>query len=380
MPDLKAYFESKLEEMIALLVELCEIESPTTDKAAVDRMAWRVAEELESLGADLIWHPREVVGDIIEAHWHADAPGKPLLFVCHMDTVHPIGMLARLPIRREGDKLYGPGTYDEKGGIVAMLAALRGLQDMDVFPKRPMIALMTTDEETGSEHSRPLIEKHAREAALTLVMESCLPDGATKTQRKGIGNFSVRTYGVSAHAGGAHEAGVNAIEEMAHQILALQALTDYKVGRTVSVNLISGGTRTNVIPDSCEAIVDARALTHDAMDRLGADILSLKPVLKGARVEISGSFDRPPLERNALMVETFTRAQSIGEKYGLSLFEGISGGGSDGNFTAAVGAATLDGIGPIGDGAHSENEFIFVDGLVTSATLLAGILLEWPTA
>ncbi len=380
MAELKAYFESKLEEMVALLTEFCEIESPTTDKAAVDRMAWRVAEELESLGADLVWHPRDEVGDIIEARWHADVPGKPLLFVCHMDTVHPIGMLTRLPIRREGDKLYGPGTYDEKGGIVAMLAAMQGLREMDVFPKRPIIALMTTDEETGSEHSRALIEKRAREAVLTLVLESCLPDGATKTQRKGIGNFTVRTYGVSAHAGGAHEVGVNAIEEMAHQILALQALTDYDEGRTVSVNLISGGTRTNVIPDCCEAIVDARALTHDAMERLGADILSLKPVLKGARVEVSGSFERPPLERNALMVETFTRAQAIGEKYGLSLFEGVAGGGSDGNFTAAVGAATLDGIGPVGDGAHSDSEFIYVDGLVKSATLVAGVLLEWPLA
>lgn len=379
MSDLKATFESKLENMIALLSELCEIESPTTDKAATDKMSKRIAQELEGLGAEVILHPREAVGDIVEGRWNADKPGAPVLFLCHLDTVHPIGMLERLPIRQEGDRLYGPGTYDMKSGAVTMMAALRALQEMDAFPERPIIALMTTDEETGSEHSRSLIDDLAREAGLVLVMEGCLPNGATKTQRKGIGQFTVRTYGVAVHAGGSHEEGINAIEEMAHQILALQALTDYDEGRTVSVDVIKGGTRSNVVPDFCEVIVDARALTNDAIQKLAPEILSLMPVLEGTRVEVSGGFERPPLERDTQMIEAFERAKAIGEEHGLALFEGVAGGGSDGNLTAAVGATTLDGLGPVGDGAHSENEFIYVNGLVESATLIAGILLAWPT-
>jgi glutamate carboxypeptidase len=376
--DLRAHFDAQTDAMLALLRELIALESPTSDKAAVDQVGRRVAEELDRLGGHIDLHPRHEVGDIIEARWNDGAPGKPLLFVCHMDTVHPVGSLARNPIRVEDGKLHGPGSYDMKGSIVAVIASLRGLRDLGAFPARPITVLMTSDEETGSAESRDLIQGRARESALALIMEPALPDGALKTWRKSTANFLVRTYGIAAHAGGAHEAGLNAIEEMAHQIIHLQRLTDYRVGSTVSVGVIAGGTARNTVPDSCEALIDARAMTTDEMARMTRLIMGLQPVLPGARVEVEGGFDRPPMERNPLMIETFNRAKEIGALYGLTLREAGSGGGSDGNYTAAAGAPTLDGLGPIGDGAHSEREHVIVNSLPMSATLLAALILDWP--
>jgi glutamate carboxypeptidase len=341
-------------------------------------MGERVAEELDRLGASLTVHPRTEVGDIVEARWRAERPGQPLLIVCHMDTVHPVGMLAQNPVRRENGRLYGPGSYDMKGSIVTSMTALRGLMELGLLPDRPVIALMTTDEETGSFHSRTLIENRAREAALAMIMEPALPDGAIKTWRKSTGGFQIRTYGVAAHAGGAHEAGLNAIEEMAHQIIALQKLTDYDKGTTVSVGIISGGTARNTVPDRCEALVDVRAMARDEMERLTAAIKGLQPALPGARLEVEGGFDRPPMERNERMVATFARARDIAAAHGLTLREAGSGGASDGNYTAALGTPTLDGLGPTGDGAHSEREFVVVNSLAVSATLVAALVLDWP--
>jgi len=377
-PDLYAYFKAHLDDLTSLLASLIAVESPTTDKEAVDRLGAVIAEHFRGLQADLIIHPRQAVGDIVEARWHADQPGRALLFICHMDTVHPLGALAHNPIREEDGKLYGPGAYDMKGSIAALLIALHALRGLNRFPRRPIIALMTTDEETGSDHSRALIEERARSAALAMIMEPALPDGSLKTWRKSTGQFTIRTYGIAAHAGGAHEAGVNAIEEMAHQIIALQRMTSYELGTTVSVGVVQGGTRSNVIPDRCEALVDTRAMTIAEMERLTRQIKGLQPVLPGARVEVEGGFERPPMERNALMIQTFEQAKDIAARYGLTLHESGSGGGSDGNYTAALGIPTLDGLGPAGDGAHSEREHVIISSLAASATLIAALLLEWP--
>jgi glutamate carboxypeptidase len=381
MADLRSYFDTQTEGMVDLLGDLVSLESPTGDKAAVDRMGERVAEELDRLGASLTIHPRTEVGDIVEACWDTSAgvrAAAPLLMVCHMDTVHPVGEIGRNPLRRDGKYLYGPGSYDMKGSIVALLVAVRGLLGLGIFPARSIIALMTSDEETGSNHSRELIENRARGAALAMIMEPALPDGAVKTWRKSTGEFTIRTFGVAAHAGGAHELGVNAIEEMAHQILALQKLTDYKTGSTISVGIVNGGTARNTVPDRCEASVDVRAMTAAEIGRMTAQIQALKPVLPGARVEVTGGFDRPPMERNERMIQTFMQAREIAARHGLTLKEAGSGGASDGNYTAALGTPTLDGLGPIGDGAHSEHEHILIDSLSTSATLIAALLLDWP--
>lgn len=379
--DLRSYFEAQLESMVVLLGDLILLESPTSNKAAVDRMGGRVAEELDRLGAALTIHPRTEVGDIIEARWDASAGGKsgsPLLMVCHMDTVHPIGEISRNPLRRGDKHLYGPGSYDMKGSIVTLLSAIRGLHSLGIFPPRPVIVLMTSDEETGSDYSRELIENRARDAALAMIMEPALPDGAVKTWRKSTGEFTIRTFGMAAHAGGAHELGINAIQEMAYQILALQKLTDYATGSTISVGMVSGGTARNTVPDRCEALIDVRAMTIGEIERMTGQIQALRPVLPGARVEITGGFDRPPMERDDRMIQTFMQAKEIAARHGLDLNEAGSGGASDGNYTAALGTPTLDGLGPIGDGAHSEREHILVDSLPTSATLIAALLLDWP--
>lgn len=377
-PDLHEYFEHKRDDMARLARDLVAIESPTTVKAAVDRLGERVARELEACGAALTVHPRKEVGDIIEARWHADHPGAPLLIVCHLDTVHPIGATVRNPVRFEDGGLYGPGAYDMKGSVATVISAIGGLRELGVFPERPMIALMTTDEETGSFYSRDLIQELAEGAALALIMEAALPDGSLKTWRKAVGHYTVRTYGSAAHAGGAHEFGVNAIEEMAHQILKLQGMTDYEAGTTVNVGVVQGGTRSNVIPHVCEAQVDVRAMTVEEMERLHQQVEGLESVLDDTDLNVEGGFDRPPMERNALMIETFERAQQIAAQYGLALKESGTGGGSDGNYTAAIGTPTLDGLGPLGDGAHTDREFLSVPSMVYSATLVAALLRHWP--
>lgn len=376
--DLRAYFESRIEAMVALTGQLAAIESPTDDKAAVDAVGARAARELSALDAQLVIHSSTDVGDMIEARWNAGSPGRPLLILCHMDTVHPIGTVSRNPIRLEGDRLYGPGTHDMKGSIAVAIEVMRGLRALGILPERPITLLLNSDEETGSFYSRDLIQERAREAALALVMEAAMPDGSLKTWRKSVAHFVVQTTGVAAHAGGAHEFGVNAIEEMAHQVLALQRLTDYEQGTTVNVGVVSGGTRSNVVPDQCKAHVDVRAMTRAEMERITRQVQGLTPALSGTRVEVQGGFARPPMERDARMIATFEQAKAIAAQHGMTLNEGGTGGASDGNYTAAVGTPTLDGLGPLGDGAHSEREYVKTGGLVTSATLLAALLLDWP--
>lgn len=379
MTDLLAHFNTRLEDMVDTLTTLVEHESPTTDKAAVDRLGEWLAGELQAHGAQVERHPREPVGDVWVARWNAGAPGKPLLFLCHIDTVWDVGTLEKQPLRHTDEgQLYGPGTYDMKGGITAALFAIRELRALGQMPDRPVHMLLTTDEETGSHESRDIIAEMAGESALVMVTEPALPDGSLKTARKGTGLFQLHTYGVAAHAGGAHPEGVNAIAEMAHQVLRVQEWTDYERGTTTSAGIVEGGTRSNVVPDECRVDIDVRVISRDEERRVTQLFDALEPVLPGARVEVSGGFDRPPMERDALMIETFRRAQAIAADLGLTLDEGESGGGSDGNLTAALGVPTLDGLGPMGAGAHAVHEHIVVSDLAARAALMAGLVRDWP--
>lgn len=379
MPDtLRTHIAARTDRMVDLTRELAAIESPTDDRNAVNHVGAHVATELERLGARIKIHHRDEVGDIVSGVFGADRPGQPILVLSHMDTVHPIGAIEANPIRIEDDRLYGPGTYDMKSSIAVTIAAVEALQELGQMPDRPIITLMTSDEETGSFHSRDLIQELAAQSALALVLEAALPDGSLKTWRKSVGRFNVRVQGIASHAGGAHEMGCNAIEEMAHQILKLQRMTDYKVGTTVNTGVISGGTKSNVVPDVCELEVDIRALTEAEMERITAEVLALKPVMPGAKVSVEGGFDRPPMENDAQMQATFQRAKEIAGAYGLTLRASGTGGASDGNYTAAIGTPTLDGLGPVGDGAHSERENIVIADLPRRALLLAALLKDWP--
>ena len=245
------------------------------------------------------------------------------------------------------------------------------------MPPRPITALFTSDEEIGSDTSRTLIESLAKNSSLVLCMEPALPDGALKTWRKGTGNFNVVVRGRSTHAGADHEGGVNAIEEMAHQVMTLQKLTHYKNGTTVNVGVIKGGTRSNVVPDECSVEVDIRVLTPAEADSTYTAITSLKPFNPKATVTVSGGLNRPPMPRTAIIAQAFTQAQQIAASLGLTITEGGTGGASDANFVAPLGTPVLDGLGPIGYGAHSEREHIVIKSLPERTALLAAILSEW---
>ncbi len=378
MTDLRAACQRRLTDALKLLKQLAAIESPSTDKAAVDRCSAFVEDTFRELGLATRRVPAAATGDQLMADWPGgDAQAGHILALMHLDTVWPIGTLDRMPIREEGERLYGPGVYDMKAGVAIAWLAARALSDLRQSPRRFIRLLFTGDEEIGSDSSVELIRAEAQQSDLVLIMEPALPGGELKTARKGVGGFKVIAHGRSSHAGGNHEKGVNAIEELANQVLALQKLTDYERGTTVNVGVIRGGTRSNVVPNRAEMHVDFRAATMAEAERITQAFQSLRSVLPEARLEVTGGLNRPPMERNATMIATFEKAHRIAASIGLALKEGSTGGGSDGNFTAALGVPTLDGLGARGDGAHALHEHIVIESLAERATLLAALWMQW---
>lgn len=375
MSDIKTYFDDKQQAMIDLLTELVNIESPSKNKQAVDNMADRITELFEARGATVERHPRELVGDIIVGKWNANAEGKPIIIVSHMDTVWDIGNVAERPVRIEDDgRMYGPGAVDMKGGIVISLFALAGLIERGELPNRPIWYLATSDEEIGSKHSRELIETSAKDAALVMVTEPPTGDGALKTWRKGTASYTLTITGKSAHAGNEPEMGINAIIEFAQQALELNELNDLKNGTSVSVTVVNSGTATNVIPDKLVARLDVRALTLLAYERVHEKIMERYPFMPGAQVEMIRNHHRPPMLRDG---EAFTKAQAIAKAVGITIREDGAGGGSDGNFTAAMGIPTLDGLGAEGAGLHALHEHVLINSLPKKAALMATLIRDW---
>lgn len=362
----------------ALLAELrtvVELESPSTDKAAVDRLVAYLRARARELGAAIEEYPQVDYGDLTVASWpaHGEAPTEPLLVLTHIDTVWPVGTLARRPFRIEGDTAYGPGIYDMKASVVMFLEAVRLLRERHLL-HRPIRWLINTEEEVGSPVSRPLIELEAQSSALVLCLEPPAPGGALKTARKGVGMFTVRISGRAAHAGAEPERGVSAIQELANQIAYLHSLNDPATGTTVNVGVVGGGTRSNVVAAEAWAKVDVRVATREEAERVTAAVLGARPWLPGATVTVEGGLNRPPMERTPAIAAAFERAREIGRELGLELREAATGGASDGNFTAALGVPTLDGLGCPGDGAHAEHEQISLSGLIERTALLALLL------
>jgi glutamate carboxypeptidase len=375
MIDLRMYFSQRTEEMLDLLRRLVELESPSTDKAATDRIGRFVAQVAREAGASVTLVPQECRGDHVLARWGEGEGG--FLLLCHLDTVWPVGTLAERPWRVEGESAFGPGCLDDKASVVVVLAALRGLADLGLAPSRPVTAFFNSDEEVGSRSSRPLIEAEAARAGVVFCVEPATPDGFLKVWRKGTARYVVTALGKAVHAGADHDKGVNAIAELAHQILRLQGMTDYAVGTTVNVGWVRGGTRTNIVPDRAEARVDVRVRTVAEGNRMVAAFDGLQPVLPGARLTVEGGLSRPPMEESPVTLEPFRRAQEIAVDLGLTLTAGGSGGASDGNFTAAMGMPTLDGLGAVGDGAHSIGEYVLIPSLAERAALMAALLSRW---
>ncbi len=374
MTDLLAHFRARKDGMLDLLGELVRRESFTVDKTQVDQLVGYLQGALRLFGAQTVQRlPQPEVGDFLLAEWNPTAPGKPVLVLCHIDTVHPPGTLQKAPAHIEDHRFYAPGALDMKAGAVIVLEALRSLHNQNRLT-RTVKLLMTTDEEIGSPHSRAVIEAEAAGAELALVLEPATSEGAIKTARKGGAKFTLTIEGRPAHAGIAPQLGINAIIEFAQQALEINGLNDLKYGTSVSLTRVSGGSAGNVIPAHVEAHIDTRAITNAEMQRIERALGGLYPKMPGAIVRCRRHGFRPPMERQAGI---FERAAEIAARHGITLEEGASGGGSDGNFTAAMGIPTLDGLGAHGDGAHTLQEHIIIDSLPRQAAVVAAILQEW---
>jgi glutamate carboxypeptidase len=369
---LLAFCERERDWAIETTEALVRLESPTSDKAAADRCADELARRLGGIGGRVQRLPRAEAGDHLLAEFGCGP--RQVLILGHLDTVWEIGTLARRPLRHEDGRLYGPGVFDMKAGLVIGMLALRALGESEsAWPCR-VTFLVTSDEETGSASSRSVIEDEALRSEAVLVLEPSLPGGALKTSRKGCGEFVVRVDGVPAHAGIEPEAGASAIHELARQIIAIEGLQDAASGTTLNVGVIRGGTRTNVVAAAAEAVVDVRVATMDEAARVTAAMAALRPHDSRTRLTVSGGVDRPPMERTAGVAGLLRHAQAVAAQLGRDLGEGATGGGSDGNLTAAIGVPTLDGLGAVGGGAHADDEHICVGDLAWRAALVAGLL------
>src|SRR5271156_3918545 len=374
-------------EMLASLRRFVECESPSLQKAAADRCCALIAKEWRAAGAHVERLPNAQRGDHLRIVWQpsearARRPTGQLLVLGHYDTVYASGTLRRMPFRVKGGKAYGPGIFDMKAGIVQALFAFRALRELPGASasrspaqlRKRVVFLWTSDEEIGSGTSRKLLEAEARRSDAVFVLEPAFgARGLLKTSRKGVGEAELIVHGRASHAGLAPRDGVNAIHELALQISHLEKWNDVKRGISVNADIVEGGTRTNVIADRARALFDLRALSIADMRKLEGRLHALRPFNRHAKLEIHGGFDRPPLERK-MSATLFAQAKTIAQQLGIDLDECCAGGGSDGNLTAALGIATLDGMGAVGDGAHSPDEYIVIRGLAERAALLAAML------
>ncbi|MEQ8507140.1 MAG: M20/M25/M40 family metallo-hydrolase [Rhodospirillales bacterium] len=360
------------DEILAGLLRWVEIESPSHDGEAVNRVVEQVEKEQAALGAKIERIPgRDGFGDILIARtpWGGDGPG--ILVLSHLDTVHAIGTMENeLKIRREGDKVYGPGIYDMKSGAYIAMHAFRHLVRAGRETPLPITFMYVPEEEIGSPTSRQMIVDLAKQNKYVLVTEPAREGGKIVTARNGRLKYEITVTGRPSHAGLRHMDGRSAIREMAHQILALEAITDYERGITCSVGTISGGTLTNVVPAHCEISVDIRIPNMEAAEEVMARVDAFVPVDADCTLDIKGGVDRPPYEKFDGIEKLFNHAKELAAEIGFDLQDLKTGGGSDGNFTGALGIPTLDGLGADGHGAHSHDEFIYFSSLVERCRLM----------
>ena len=372
MDQLLSYAKQKQKEIIALTRELVECESPSDSPEAIRRFVDLFAGKVADI-ADC----KRVAGGHLQCTFRL--PGKKktgqVMALGHSDTVYPLGTLAKMPFRQNKDRLWGPGVLDMKAGIVFFVFAMRALRDLDIPVNRKVLLQLNSDEEVGSDSSRPLTEKEARRSAAVLVLEPGQGmNGMLKTARKGVGDYLVAVKGKAAHAGVDFANGASAILELARQIEKISSFTQQERGITVNPGVISGGTRTNVIAAEARVEVDIRIARMKDGAGLDKKFRSLKAVDKRCTVTVTGGLNRPPMERTAGIVALFQKAKALGRELGVELEESSTGGGSDGNFTAALGIPTLDGLGGVGEGAHAPNESILIDRIADRTAMLAKLV------
>lgn len=377
--QVRSFFEAHSNEMLDFTRWLVEQESMSREPEATRRIAENLGEKLVAIGAavDLINDPR--YGSTLIARFARFGQARPedtkqLLVVGHLDTVWPIGTLAARPFRIEDDRAFGPGIFDMKAGVMLATFAMRAIKELGRATERPVTLMMTCDEETGSVFSRSVIDDEARKAHAALVLEPPIPGGTVKTARKGVGEFELIIHGRPAHAGNDLRAGISAITELAHQVLAINNLNDFERGTTVNVGVARGGVLSNVVAAEAHAFIDMRFQNIADGQRITEAMLKLQPVIDGARIEVRGGINRPPLVRTDQTAHLFEHARRLGSEVGLDLKEGSVGGGSDGNFIAAHGVPVLDGLGVDGAGAHAEHEHIIISDIARRAALLTRLI------
>lgn len=376
MLEMLEWLRQREPAMTRLLGRMVRAESPSFDKASVDRFGRIVAAEWKQRGARVTLLRQQERGDHVRVEWRSrgNRNSGQILVLGHLDTVYDAGTIARMPFRVSRGRAWGPGTFDMKGGLVIALHAVDALAATGYFPEKRIVFLWTSDEEIGSGSSRAAIEREAKRSDAVLVLEPASgPDGRVKTGRKGVGEIELLVTGRSAHAGLNPEEGINAIEEIALQIARISRWNQLRRGITVNAGVVEGGTRTNVIPERARVVVDLRATRPGDMRALERKFRRLRPILKGAKLEVRGGFNRPPMEPK-MSAALYAKARALAGQMGVKLGESFVGGGSDGNFTAALGVPTLDGLGAVGEGAHSSRENIVIRALPQRAALLAGLL------
>jgi glutamate carboxypeptidase len=369
------YFSERKDAITETIRQLVEIESPSDNKPAVDQLGALLAGRFEKIGGHAKFHRVQNFGDHLQVDF-ADGKGKPVLLLGHIDTVYPMGTLSTMPCRIADGRLSGPGALDMKSGVALILHALEGLRSWhnDSVP-RPVTVFLVSDEEVGSDSSRRITESLARKSGAVLVLEPAYgTKGAVKTARKGVGEYTVKVTGKAAHSGLDFDKGESAILELAKQITALSKLVDVKRGLTLNVGIVSGGTRSNVIPAEATAVLDLRVAKMKDAAAIDRQLKALKPFNRKCKLEISGAVNRPPMERGAGVAGLYEKASEIAKQLGWKLEEASVGGGSDGNFTASLGVPTLDGLGGVGEGAHATHESIILSELPRRAALLAELI------
>ena len=381
MRALLAGARRKQASLIAFTRQLVLVESPSDNKAAVDACLALAAARGKELGARVKIHRQTGFANVLELRFGPRAKNKdtarPILLLGHLDTVWPLGTLQTMPCRLRAGRLWGPGTLDMKAGVAMAFTAIEMLTEADLL-RREIVLLLNGDEEIGSTVSRPITEKLAKTCSSVYVLEPA-QGLAYKTARKGIGNWRVDVKGIAAHAGVDFEKGANAIRELAHVIEKVSGWTELNRGLTVSVGVAGGGTRTNVIPAHAWAEVEARIVRRadgPRIERKFAALKSLKLTNPRCTLTVTGGVNRPPMERSRGTVRLFRKAQTLAHELGFTLNEASTGGGSDGNFTAALGIPTLDGMGAVGEGAHAQHESVIVDHIAPRTALLAAMLIS----
>lgn len=368
--------ERRTAECMTLLGDLTRIESPTGNEEAVLRIATTLEKVLAQAGGVVERVPAPGMGTHLVARFPGPAGGRdgaPLLVVGHMDTVHPTGTLARFPFSQSDGKVHGPGVYDMKAGLAVSISALRILAEAGTPPRCGLSLLATCDEEVGSPTSRTLVENEARQSRAALVMEPCVPGGAAKTRRKGVADYVLTVAGKAAHAGIEPDKGASAVHEIARQVGRVYGLADAARGTTVNVGVISGGTRGNVVADAARCSIDVRFWQSKEGKRVDAGLRSLAPANEKCSLRLEGGLNRGALERTSKSARLFAKARALAHGVGLALAEGETGGGSDGNLTAAAGCPTLDGLGPDGGGAHTLQEHVLAEDVPRRIALMAAL-------